>query len=167
MKADKRNGIACYRLASIFRFTPKSKLMMLVKMLGEASVTREVFENALEDRKVKRYTSQYPVSSLSFELVNREYSFCFSVTNINVMQSDINKIRSAWAIGDYKIGFDVECKPDDINIRISATRGNQLKCSHDITDQWLKVEKMLEKQELPDDMVEIIIDEIQKWRDEK
>ena len=165
MSMNKVSGAASYRLASIFRFTPKSKLMMLVKMLGEARVTREVFESGLEDRKVTRYTQQYDTTSLSFELVNREHCFRIDLQNIKIQKTDLDKIRHAWCLGDYEIGYDVECKSDDISIRISATRGNQRRCSHIITEQWLKVEKILEKQEIPDFMVEMVLDEIRKtWR---
>lgn len=162
MSMNKVSGAASYRLASIFRFTPKSKLMMLVKMLGETRVTREVFESGLEDRKVTRYNQQYDTTSLSFELVNREHCFRIDLQNIKIQKTDLDKIRHAWCLGDYEIGYDVECKSDDISIRISATRGNQRRCSHIITEQWLKVEKILEKQEIPDFMVEMVLDEIRK-----
>lgn len=162
MSMNKVSGAASYRLASIFRFTPKSKLMMLVKMLGEARVTREIFESGLQDRKVTRYNQQYDTTSLSFELVNREHCFRIDLQNIKIQKTDLDKIRRAWCLGDYEIGFDVECKSDDISIRISATRGNQRRCSHIITEQWLKVEKSLEQQEIPDFMVEMVLDEIRK-----
>lgn len=165
VRLDKKKREACYRLASIFRFSPKSSLMMLINMMGEARVTREVFESGLEDRKVTRYTQQYDTTSLSFELVNREHYFRIDLQNIKIQKTDLDKIRHAWCLGDYEIGYDVECKSDDISIRISATRGNQRRCSHIITEQWLKVEKILEKQEIPDFMVEMVLDEIRKtWR---
>jgi hypothetical protein len=156
-----------YKIASILKFSKKSKIIAKLQLLnGEAFPRQAVLANISE---AKKYGREEPLRMSMSELVSKEHRFNIQVSNINILPEDLNKISEAWAL-NYKVYYRFcGSKFEDLDIEIFTSREKESlgQNCYDIKKEWNKIIKILRKQELPTQWVDEAITYLQKEKDKE